>query len=48
MNFHVELLQKIDEHLNGLSLSDYTRVTWLDGKAIRDFSLRMKRDDDSA
>ncbi|MFN8738698.1 MAG: hypothetical protein ACK5YR_02150 [Pirellula sp.] len=47
MNFRVELLQKINEHLRGLSLSDYTRVTWLDGKMIRDFSLRMKRGDGS-
>jgi hypothetical protein len=47
MNVRVELLHTIDEHLRGLSLSDYTRVTWLDGKTIRDFSLRMKRGDGS-
>jgi hypothetical protein len=47
MNPRIELRQQVDDHLRKCSLSDSGDVTWLDGKAIRDFSQRLNRGDDS-
>jgi hypothetical protein len=43
-----ELLQKLDEHIRGLSVTDHTSITWNDAKAIRGFAMRQNRGDDSA
>ena len=48
MNARLEFLEKLDEQCRQLELDSSGNMKWENGRAIRDFAVRLKRGDESA